>query len=125
MYKKNEKGQNIINFPSILKKNDSNSEMYDKIINEYIRDHRPVKVKRENIFEYEKRKKKVQDDSILGNKKFKNKLKMKKSKSLMDLKTLANKKGILKPTKSFINLRSADKKIQFGKANIKGYHNKK
>ena len=43
----------------------------------------------------------------------------------MRLKGLPKAKGILKPSKSYINLRSEEKKIQFGKARIKGYQLKK
>ena len=34
-------------------------------------------------------------------------------------------KGILKPSKSYINLRCEEKKIHFGSARIKKYHNTK
>ena len=124
LYEKNEKGENIINFPEILKKTDINSEKYDKIINEYIKAHRPVKRKRENIIEYEERKKKALDDDMLLNKeKFEEKIvKMKRSRSFIKLKGVMKNKGILKPSKSYINLKSVDKKIQFGKAKIKKYH---
>ena len=124
MYEKNEKGENILNFPKILKQNDLNSEKYDKIINEYIKANRPVTRKRENIIDYEERKKKaLDDDIIMNNKKCGEKLnKMSRSKSFMRLKGIMKSKGILKPSKSYINLRCDDKKIQFGKAKIKGYH---
>ena len=127
MYEKNERNENIINFPKILKKNDENSEKYDKIINEYIKAHRPVKNKRINIDEYEERKQKaLDDDMILNRKKFGDKLnKMSRSKSFMRLKGVGKCKGILKPSKSFINLRCDEKKIQFGQAKIKKYQNKK
>ena len=125
MYEKNSKGENIINIPQILKKNDINSEKYDKIINEYIKAHRPVKLKRENIIEYEEKKKKALDDDILmSNKRLIKLNKMNRSKSFIRLKGVKNK-GILKPSKSYINLRTDDRKIQFGKAKIKGYHNQK
>ena len=62
-------------------------------------------------------------DMILNRKKFGDKLnKMSRSKSFMRLKGISKGKGILKPSKSYINLRSEEKKIQFGKARIKGYH---
>ena len=124
MYEKNEKGENILNFPKILKKTDLNSEKYDKIINEYIKAHRPVIRKRENIIDYEEKKKKaLDDDMVMNNKKFGEKLnKMSRSKSFMRLKGIMKNKGILKPSKSYINLKCDDKKIQFGKAKIKGYH---
>ena len=124
MYEKNEKGENILNFPEILKQTDLNSEKYDKIINEYIKAHRPVTRKRENIIDYEEKKKKaLDDDIIMNNKKCGERLnKMSRSKSFMRLKGIMKTKGILKPSKSYINLRCDDKKIQFGKAKIKGYH---
>ncbi len=122
LYEKNEKGENIINFPEILKKTDINSDNYDKIINEYIKAHRPVKRKRENIIEYEERKKKaLDDDMLLKNKKFEKLSKTGRSKSFMRLKKVVTK-SILKPSKSYVNLRSDDKKIQFGMAKIKKYH---
>ena len=124
LYEKNEKGENIINFPQIIKKNNSNIDKYDKIINEYIKAHRPVVRKRENLIEYEERKKKaLDDDMLLNHKKFTDKVhKMSRSKSFIKLKGLSKSKSILKPSKSYINLKSDDKKIQFGKAKIKGYH---
>ena len=122
MYEKNSKGENIINFPKILEQNDLNVEKYDKIINEYIKAHRPVKNKRVNIIDYEEKKKKALDDDILmSNKRLIKLSKMNRSKSMMRLKEVKNK-GILKPSKSYISLRTGDKKIQFGKAKIKGYH---
>ena len=47
-----------------------------------------------------------------------------RSKSFMRLKPKKGK-GILKPSKSYINLRCEEKKIHFGNARIKKYHNKK
>ena len=59
----------------------------------------------------------------MNNKKCGEKLnKMSRSKSFMRLKGIMPSKGILKPSKSYISLRCDDKKIQFGKAKIKGYH---
>ena len=124
IYEKNENGENILNFKKIIKQTDLNSEKYDKIINEYIKAHRPVIRKRVNIIDYEEKKKKsLDDDMIMNNKKCGEKLnKMSRSKSFMRLKGIMKNKGILKPSKSYINLRCDDKKIQFGKAKIKGYH---
>ena len=124
LYEKNEKGENIINFPQIIKKSDSNIDKYDKIINDYIKAHRPVVRRRENLIEYEERKKKaLDDDMVLNHKKFTEKInKMSRSKSFIKLKGIVKAKSILKPSKSYINLKSDDKKIQFGKAKIKGYH---
>ena len=123
MYEKNKKGENIINFPKIIKKNDENIEKYDKIINEYMKDHRYAKRKRENILDYEERKRKALDDEMLQrHKKFEKLNKTGRSKSFMRLKGVMKNKGILKPSKSYINLRSDDKRIQFGMAKIKKYH---
>jgi hypothetical protein len=123
MYEKNQKGENIIDIPQILKKNNENIDKYDKVINEYIKSHRPVVRKRENLLEYEERKKKaLDDDTIMRHKNFEKVNKMSRSKSFMRLKGVSKSKGILKPSKSYINLRSEEKKIQFGKARIKGYH---
>lgn len=123
MYEKNKKGENIINFPKIIKKNDKNIEKYDKIINEYMKEHRYAKRKRENILDYEERKRKALDDEmLLRHKKFEKLNKTGRSKSFMRLKGVMKNKGILKPSKSFINLRTDDKRIQFGMAKIKKYH---
>ena len=123
MYEKNQKGENIIDIPQILKKNNENIDKYDKVINEYIKSHRPVVRKRENLLEYEERKKKaLDDDTIMRHKNFEKVNKLSRSKSFMRLKGVSKSKGILKPSKSYINLRSEEKKIQFGKARIKGYH---
>ena len=126
MYEKNEKGENVINIPQILKKNNENIDNYDRIINEYMKSLRPVVRKRENLIEYEERKKKALDDDMLTrHKNFEKVNKMSRSKSFMRLKGVkgvSKGKGILKPSKSYINLRSEEKKIQFGKARIKGYH---
>ena len=121
-YPKNEDGENILNFPNILKKHDNNIDNIDKIINEYMKEHRYAKKKRVNIFESEVRKKKaLDDDMLLKNKKFEKLSKTGRSKSFMRLKKIPTK-SILKPSKSYINLRTDDKKIQFGMAKIKRYH---
>jgi hypothetical protein len=123
MYEKNQKGENIIDIPQILKKSNENIDKFDKVINEYVKSHRPVVRRRENLLEYEERKKKALDDDILTrHKNFEKVNKMSRSKSFMRLKGVVKAKGILKPSKSYINLRSEEKKIQFGKARIKGYH---
>ena len=106
----------------IIKKHDNNIDNFDKIINEYMKEHRYTKRKRENILEYEERKKKAMDDGmLLKHKKFEKLSKTGRSKSFMRLKKVATK-SILKPSKSYVNLRSDDKKIQFGMAKIKKYH---
>ena len=121
-YPKNKDGENILDFPKILKKHDNNIDNFDKIINEYMKEHRYVKRKRENILEYEERKKKALDDgTLLRHKKFEKLSKMGRSKSFMRLKKVVTK-SILKPSKSFVSLRSDDKKIHFGMAKIKKYH---
>ena len=86
-----------------------------------------MKNKRENLIDYEERKRKaLDDDMILNNKQSGIQLnKMSRSKSFMRLKGLPKNKGILKPSKSYINLRCDDRKIQFGQAKIKKYQNKK
>ena len=125
MYEKNNDGENVLNFPKILKKHDQNIDRIDKIINEYMKEHRYTKRRRENILDYEERKKKAMDDDMLiRHKKFEKLSKTGRSKSFMRLKGLKGPltKGILKPSKSYINLRSDDKKIQFGMARIKKYH---
>jgi hypothetical protein len=125
MYEKNNDGENVLNFPKILKKHDQNIDRIDKIINEYMKEHRYTKRRRENILDYEERKKKAMDDDMLiRHKKFEKLSKTGRSKSFMRLKGLKGPltKGILKPSKSYINLRSDDKKIQFGMAKIKKYH---
>ena len=81
------------------------------------------------IDEYEeiKKKRKALDDDELDNNIKRDKMdkinKMKRIKSCMKLKKEINR-GILKPSKSYINLGTDDKKnkkIQFGIATIKKY----
>ena len=128
LYEKNEKGENVINFPKIIKKNDKNIDKYDKIINEFMKNNRYKKRKIYDLDEYEENKRKAMDDDMIQNKK--NTLdqldKISRSKSYMRLKGAKKTKSILKPSKSYINLKSEERKIQFGKAKILGYHlNKK
>ena len=128
IYEINKKGENIINLPEIFKKADSINVKNHRIANRYIKIHRPVK--RERIDDYEERKKKALDDEHLAKShNFKCKtigekagLGLSRSKSFIKLKP---KKGILKPSKSYMNLRCEEKKIHFGNARIKKYHNKK
>ena len=130
MYETNEKGENIINFQEIFKKEDAIEEKNNMIKNRYIRMHKPVK--RERIDDYEERKKKkaFDDDHLskspmVKHKKIGDKIgEMSRSKSFIKLKTKKGK-GILKPSKSYMNLRCVDKKIHFGNARIKKYHNLK
>ena len=129
MYEKNQKGENVIKFPLILKKNDENNDKFKKEINEFIKTHKILIKKRYNLIEYEEKKKKaLDDDMLLRHKKFEANInKMSRSKSFIKLKGISKtkSKGILKPSKSYINLRCDDKKIQFGKAKIKRYQLKK
>ena len=119
------KGKNIINIQSIVKNADIINERNDRIISRYLRLHRPVK--RTTIDEYEESKKKSKDDSILKNKsqklvKLRN---TSRCKSFMKIKVESKTKSILKPSRSYVNLRCGDKKIQFGKAKIRKYKNSK
>ena len=119
------KGKNIINIQSIVKNADIINERNDRIINRYLRLHRPVK--RTTIDEYEESKKKSKDDSILKNKS-KKLVKLRNTsrcKSFMKIKVESKTKSILKPSRSYVNLRCGDKKIQFGKAKIRKYKNSK
>lgn len=121
----NFKGKNIINIQSIVKNADIINERNDRIINRYLRLHRPVK--RTTIDEYEESKKKSKDDSILKNKS-KKLVKLRNTsrcKSFMKIKVESKTKSILKPSRSYVNLRCGDKKIQFGKAKIRKYKNSK
>ena len=128
LYEKNEKGENVINFPKIIKRDNQNIDKYDKIINEFMKNNRYKKRKIYNLDEYEENKRKAVDDDMIQKKK--NPLaqleKISRSKSYMRLKGVKKARSILKPSKSYINLKSEERKIQFGKANIKEYHlNKK
>lgn len=127
IYEKNKKGENVINIPQILKKNEDNIDKFDKAINEFIKSHKLLIRKRYNLIEYEEKKKKALDDDMLSrHKKFEENIhKISRSKSFIKLKGVSKSKGILKPSKSYINLRCDDKKIQFGKAKIKRYQLKK
>lgn len=76
--------------------------------------------RRENLIEYEERKKKAQDDDILTrHKNFEKVNKMSRSKSFMRLKGVSKGKGILKPSKSYINLRSEEKRFSSVKQELK------
>jgi hypothetical protein len=119
------KGKNIINIQSIVKNADIINERNDRIINRYLRLHRPVK--RTTIDEYEESKKKSKDDSILKNKS-KKLVKLRNTsrcKSFIKIKGECKTKSILKPSRSYVNLRCGDKKIQFGKAKIRKYKSSK
>ena len=81
------------------------------------------------IDEYEQIKKNSKDDyNIIKNTKTQ-KLgkigKISRSKSFLRIKGESKTKSILKPSRSYINLRCGDKKIQFGKAKIMKYKNLK
>ena len=123
----NNKGENIINLPKIFKQADIISDKNDRMINRYLKLHRPCK--RMMIDEYEQIKKNSKDDyNIIKNSKTQ-KLgkigKISRSKSFLRIKGESKTKSILKPSRSYISLRCGDKKIQFGKAKIKKYKNLK
>ena len=125
-YEINNKGENVINLPKIFKKANIISERNDRIINRYIKLHRPVK--RITIDEYEENKRKSKDDYNLKNKNSKSQklTKLKettRSISFMKIKEERKTKSILKPSRSYINLKCDEKKIQFGKAKIRKYKN--
>ena len=124
MYEKNEKGENVINFPKIIEKNDKNIDKYDKIINEYMKNNRYKNKRFYDVEEYEENKRKAKDDDlIMGKKNNSMKLdKLSRSKSYMRLKGIKKNKSILKPSKSYMNLKSEERKIQFGKAKVLEYH---
>ena len=127
-YEINNKGENVINLSKIFKKAETINERHDRIINRYIKLHRPVK--RITVDEFEENKKKSKDDSLLKNNNSKSqKLKIlrntSRSKSFLRIKGEPKRKSILKPSRSYINLKTDEKKIQFGKAKIKKYKNKK
>ena len=129
LYEKNEKGENVINFQKIIKKNDRNIDKYDKIINEFMKNNRYKKRKIYDIEEYENEKyNKSKDDDMIQKKNsgLDSLDKISRSKSYMRLKGIKKCKSILKPSKSYISLKSEERKIQFGKAKILGYYlNKK
>ena len=127
IYETNNKGENVINFQEIFKKADLVNEKNERILKRYIKLHKPIK--RERIDDYEERKRKAYDDDNLSRSQtIKKKIsgnnlrELSRSKSFYKLKP---KKGILKPSKSYINLRCEEKKIHFGNARIKKYHNTK
>ena len=136
LYEQNSKGENVINFPKIFQKEDLADEAKEIIISRYIKLHRPIKRRRERIEDYEERKRKMfeeeQHSSIrlsssqtLKFRRIGDKVKkISRSKSFMKLKGFM--KSILKPSKSYINLKcESKKKIHFGSAKIKRYHNLK
>ena len=123
----NNNGENIINLPKIFKQADIINDKNDRMINRYLKLHRPCK--RMMIDEYEQIKKNSKDDyNIIKNSKTQ-KLgkigKISRSKSFLRIKGESKTKSILKPSRSYISLRCGDKKIQFGKAKIKKYKNLK
>ena len=81
------------------------------------------------IDEYEYSKKKTKDDYNIKNISKSQKLpklgEISRSKSFMKIKGENKTKSILKPSRSYVNLKCAEKKIQFGKAKIRKYKNKK
>ena len=134
LYEQNSKGENVINFPKIFQKEDLADEAKEIIISRYIKLHRPRR--RERIDDYEERKRKMFEEEhhssirlsnsqTLKFRKIGDKVKkISRSKSFMKLKGFM--KSILKPSKSYINLKyESKKKIHFGSAKIKRYHNLK
>ena len=136
LYEKNSKGENVINFPKIFQKEDLADEAKEIIISRYIKLHRPIRRRRERIDDYEERKRKMLEEEhhssirlsssqTLKYRRIGDKVKkISRSKSFMKLKGFM--KSILKPSKSYINLKcESKKKIHFGSAKIKRYHNLK
>ena len=136
LYEKNSKGENVINFPKIFQKEDLADEAKEIIISRYIKLHRPIRRRRERIDDYEERKRKMIEEEhhssirlsssqTLKYRRIGDKVKkISRSKSFMKLKGFM--KSILKPSKSYINLKcESKKKIHFGSAKIKRYHNLK
>ena len=123
----NTKGENIINLPNIFKKADMINDKNDRIINRYIKLHKPSK--RIMIDDYELIKKQSKDDyNLIKNSNSKSQKlgkigKITRSSSYLRIKGECKTKSILKPSRSYMNLKSCDKKIQFGKAKIKKYKN--
>ena len=131
IYEVNQNGENIINISKIFKKADYLKEKDDKILSKYVKIHRTIR--RERIDVYEERKRKIHEEDLTLTRSHsffakkiitKEERELSRSKSFMKLKTKKSK-GILKPSKSYINLRSEEKKIRFGNARIKKYHNSK
>ena len=131
IYEVNQNGENIINISKIFKKADYLKEKDSKILYKYIKIHRTIR--RERIDDYEERKRKIHEDDISLTRShsfFAKKVvtreerELSRSKSFMKLKSKKSK-GILKPSKSYMNLRCEEKKIHFGNARIKKYHNSK
>ena len=136
LYEQNSKGENVINFPKIFQKEDLADEAKEIIISRYIKLHRPIKRRRERIDDYEERKRtmfeeehhssiRLSSSQTIKFRKIGDKVKkISRSKSFMKLKGCM--KSILKPSKSYINLKcESKKKIHFGSAKIKRYHNTK
>ena len=123
----NNKGENIINIPKLFQKAEIINEKNDRIINRFIKLHKPKK--RITIDEYEDKKKKTKDDYNLKNisksQKLPKLVDISRSKSFVKIKGDIKTKSILKPSRSYVNLKCAEKKIQFGKAKIRKYKNKK
>ena len=125
----NSKGENIINLPNIFKKADEISDKNDRIINRYIKLHKPSQ--RIMIDDYELAKKKSKDDyNLVKNSNSKSQKlgkigNISRSRSFLKIKGECKARSILKPSRSYFNLRNGDKKIQFGKAKIKKYKNVK
>ena len=126
-YETNNKGENIINIPKLFKQAETISERHDRIINRFIKLQRPKK--RMTVDEYEESKKKSKDDYNLKKNSKSQKLsklgETSRSKSFIKIKGESLTKSILKPSRSYVNLKCCEKKIQFGKAKIRKYKSKK
>ena len=81
------------------------------------------------VDEYEESKKKSKDDYNLKKNSKSQKLsklgETSRSKSFIKIKGESLTKSILKPSRSYVNLKCCEKKIQFGKAKIRKYKSKK
>ena len=123
----NNKGENIINIPKLFQKAEIISEKNDRILYRFLKLNKSKK--RMTIDEYEDSKKKSKDDYSLKKSSKCQKLNklggMSRSKSFIKIEGENKRKSILKPSRSYVNLKNAEKKIQFGKAKIRKYKNKK
>ena len=122
----NNKGENIINIPKILQKAENINEKHDKIIRIILR--RPNK--RMTVDEYENIRQKIKDDYNCKRKSKSHKLTklqdFSRSKSFIKIQGEKLTKSILKPSRSYVNLKCAEKKIQFEKViKVRTYKNKK
>ena len=112
----NNKGKNILDFQKLAQKYDLCNEKKNFIAMNYI--IKNTKLIEKNSFSIEK----VKNDE---NSTFKNKFdKIPKSKSFNKIKGIFKLKGILKSVKSYKNITTNKKNVQFGTVKIKKYLNK-